>query len=372
MPGVPDVAYNLTNEQVGDVYNTTLRAVEKGEGAGLDIALDHGQYEFVDGILRENKIEVAGTSIAGRIKLDAAGNAKFIDPGEEANPNMVDTTYPYDIPWRYIEGNFSTLRHDILKNMGSNVQLYDFAKLKRLEGLMDVANLVEESFWAAAAPLATTRDSFWGVQSWAGRYASTTPGHGFYGGFPTGWSDVAGIAPCTTGGGTSAVTGGHEKWRNWCGRYTTVNAQWVEEMVTMLTRMKFKAPLLAEALMQAPYNDYRVYCDVDSEIAVGSYQRKRGDDNSVEVAMLANGTKLVKGVPIVPTDCLDYDTEDPFFAINRGLFKAVVLTGDYLRMDGPISGGVRNHDTFTTFINLTCNIRCKNRRQGIGVINKHV
>jgi len=364
--GVPIPTGDITNEQLMDLMNVTTRALDKGR---LDVALDHNTYEFMDTLLRQDKIEETGTAIMGRIKLDNAGNAQFVDPYEAAAPNVVSTTWPFVVPWRLMRSHFSTERHEILMNAGDRVKLYDYADLKRLEGLIDMCNMIEESFWADA-PASNTAKALWGIKVWAGKYLHTADGAGYYGGYPTGWTDVAGIAPCTTGGGTPSVTGGHAKWRNFCAGYKRIDSHFIDQCILTHTRMKFKAPILAEQLLKAPYDRYRIYCNVASSIALGSFQRKRGDDNGPEVARLANGTMVIMGTPIVPTDCLDADTSDPFYFANRAFFKPVVLSGDNLRIDTPIRDRDQS-DVFTTFIWLTANIKCTNRRQGIAVCNKY-
>ena len=364
--GVAIPVGDVSNESLMDLWNTTTRSLDKGN---LDVVLDHNAYDFMDTVLREDKIEEQGVAIQGRIKLDPAGNAAFVDLYEPAQPNVVQTTYPFAIPWRHIRGQFSTERHELLMNAGSDVRLYDYAKLKRLEGLLDICNVIEESFWADA-PASPTDKALWGIKVWCGKYEDTVDGAGYYGGLPnSGWSTIAGIAPSTSGDGASTIAGGHAKWRNFCAGYKAINAHFVDQMALTYKRMRFKAPLLAAQLLQAPYDRYRIFCNVTSALAAESYQRKRGDDNSPDF-LWNTGKPTFRGIPLMDTDCLDADADDPFYFTNRDKFKPVVLVGDNLRVDDPIRD-VAQSDVFTTFIWLTVNLKCTNRREGVACVNKY-
>lgn len=365
--GGPWVVGNLTNEQLSDLWNTTMREVGRGD---MDYALKHQTYLFMDTVLASDKVEVTGTAIQGRISLDDVGNARFIDPYEPAEPAVKSTTWPFAIPWRYMEVHSSIERHEILENMGA-ARLYDLAKLRKAQAIMDLCNLAEESWFSTTAPELATTKALWGLATWAGKYEDTVDGAGFYGGLPAaGWSDLAGIAPCTTGSGTAAITGGQERWRSWCGGYKGFNARWIDRMLECHVRVKFKGPLLATQITQVPFDRFRVYTSITAYLQALSYQRKRGDDNGAELAVLSNGTLTIMGTPILQTDLLDADTDDPFYFVNRAMFVPVVLAGDYLREDVGVRDRLQ-HDVMTDFTNLTVNMKCRNRRQAVAVVNKY-
>jgi len=363
--GVPTPVGDLTNEQLMDLWAITTRS---RKDVGIEWALDHEAYLFVDGILREDRTEEAGTAIQGRINVDSAGNARFVDPWEEVQPEAPNTLVPYAIPWRYIQGNFSTERHELLENAGSAEKLADYADLKRGQGLIDVANLVEESFFADAAGSESAK-ALWGVKTWAGKYEDTVDGAGYYGGMPSGWSSLAGIVPATSGAGASTVTGGKAKWRNFCAGYKTVNAHLIDQMMLTYARMKFRAPLIAQDIVKQPYENFKIITGVKSWVNIGALQRKKGDDNGAELARVG-ATLTFMGTPIEHTDILDDDTDDPIYLINRSKFKAVVLAGDNFRI-GAAMNDRKQPNVFTTFIDLTLNVKCLNRRQGIAVVNKY-
>lgn len=356
----------LTNEQSFDLICLTLASLGRGK---LDVAFEHNSYPFMDEVLKEDRIEVAGTGIQGRIRLDSAGNASWIVKGEEIESKEVQTTAPYAVPWRYCQANYSTEHHDILENSGDDVQLYDYGRLRRLDGIVDLVDMVEGAFWSAA-PATATEKAMWGVNVFAGKYKDTVDGAGYYGGLPgAGWADIQGIVPCTDGSGTAAIAGGHRMWRNWCAGYKAINAHWVKQMDMTMRRMKMRAPLLAADLLKPPHNKFRIYCGVNAAVEASSYQRKRGSDDGPEIAR--NGPRLTfNGILIEETDSLDYDTDWPFFFVNRGYFAPHVLKGDYLR-ETAIKGDRKQPDVNTHFIFLTLNMLLRNRRYGVAVVNKY-
>lgn len=364
--GVPPQTKDLTNEQLMDLMNVTTAELGKGK---LSVVYEYHSYDFIDTILTEDKMQATGWSIQGRIKLDAAGNAKMVDPYESIEPANVSTSSPFSIPWRHFVAHYSWERHEILENAGSAVKLYDYADLKRMEGYQDLCDLVEEAFWADAAS-GPNEKALWGIKTWCAKYEDTTAGYGYYGGNPSGWSDLAGINAADSDSGKSTVSGGKAKWRNWCAGYKAFNQTFLKQMVRTKKKLRFRAPVLAGELKQPRYDKYRVYCNSESEIELWSFQKQLGDDNGREVGRLANGTLTLLGTPIRPTDLLDDDTDDPFYFMNTGVFVPVVLSGDYLRRDGPYNDR-RQPAVFTNVVWLTVNIKCENRRSGVAVVNKY-
>jgi len=364
--GVSPHVEDLTNEKLMDLINVTTANLGKGQ---LSVVYEHHSYDFIDAILTEDKVEKRGVAINGRIQLDATGQASIVDPYEPIEPHVPSSTYPFSVPWRHFQTNWSYERHEILENAGSKEKLYDYAKLKRIEAYKSLCDFVEEAFWGDA-PADPTTKALWGLKAWCAKYEGTTDAGGFYGGNPSGWSDLAGINAADSGTGTSSVTGGKAKWRNYCHGYSGFNATFLEAMVRTWQRMKFKAPVLFDDLPKPAYNKFRIYCNMDSWLGLWKLQKSLGDDNGGEIGRLANGTLTLLGTPIRSTDCLDDDTDDPFYFTNTAEFKPQVLSGDYLRRTGPFNDRLQP-DVFTYVVWLTVNLMCTNRRSGVAVVNKY-
>lgn len=344
-----------------DLLNVTSDNVGKGS---LELALDHNAYEFVDTILRDDRIELdGGTAFTRRIRLDKTGNARWVDPWEREDPKQKDTTYPFTVPWKYLQTYHVYERHQVLMNAGSDEQLFNFVQLQKVGGMEDFCNELEAAMWTY--PTSPDDLEAWGIPAWVCK-CGTAGAAGFYGGRPDGgtnWSTVAGIAPCTSNDGLTNIAGGKERWRNYCAGYKAVNTGLLKIMRTAFKRIRFASPRLVSQAFEKgnPAEDLRIYTNVATSVELEELCEKRNDAYGSNL-MMYEGAAVFKRVPIVETDFLDADTSNPLYLCNRRYFKPIVLTGDYLRESKVYNDGSQ-HNVFRQFMDLTIAIVCLNRQR---------
>jgi len=365
--GVPVPVRDLSDEALMDLLCVTSDEVGRGS---LEMALDHNDYPFIDTILREDRLDLeGGTAITRRIRLDKSGQARWVDPWEPDDPRQVDTVYPFTMPWKYLQTQKTYERHQVLMNAGSDQQIYDFVELQEVSAMEDFCNELEGAAWSV--PASPTEKAMWGVPTWICKAVDAT-GTGFFGGRPDGgtaWADVAGIAPCTSDDGTSSIAGGKARWRNYCAPYTAVNTTLLKTIRTAFKRIRFRAPpMISKAFEKgSPYENFRIYTNVDTSVLLEELAEKRGDRYGANL-MLYEGAVVFNRVPIVGIDWLDADTSDPIYMVNRTFFKAIVLAGDYLRKS-KIYNEANQHNVYRQYTDLTVQTGCTNRQRQ-AVINK--
>ena len=82
--GVPPHVEDLTNEKLMDLMNVTTANLGKGQ---LSVVYEHHAYDFIDAILREDKIEKQGVAINGRVHRHG-GDVHFFTATENAEGNF--------------------------------------------------------------------------------------------------------------------------------------------------------------------------------------------------------------------------------------------------------------------------------------------
>ena len=362
--GITVAVRDLTDMQIRDLMNLSTDNLKQAGEVGLQYALAQESYPFCDQMLQDDKIELeGGTNIVRRISLDDDGGVTFCAIFEQDQTNITDTTFPFTAPFQSMKTAAVWDRLEICRNAGSSEQLYPLMKHRINQKMLAFAQKIENSAWSA--PASPTTMAFWGIPVWVVKIASQTVGvSGFYGGYPTGWSDVAGIVPATSGNGTAAIAGGKDRWRNYAGQYSGINAATLEMLRRMTIKTKFKPPVLVGGTIAPTAENYRFYCNTDSYVAIQTFLDKRGD-TAVKDLTSRDGQPMFNGAPIIAVPNLDADTSNPIYQINRSVFKFYAMAGEYLRI-AEAKQSALNHNMYEKWIDLTGQIVCLNRRlQGV-------
>lgn len=354
MPGV-------SNANLADLIATTLGDMPD---LRLEYALEYEAYEVLDRWFQKDKIQItSGTQIERNIILDRSGNARHVRLYEPATVNVVDIQSQLTIPWRQAETQWSIARQEADRNRAP-ARFVDLLKARRNESMIGLANILQERAWLS--PTSSSDDlNPYGIPYYIPKLSSAQAGEGFYGGSDTNVATTtAGIDPATSGDNTTAIAGGKPLWRSYaCGGtayYEAINATALRTMLKMFLKIRFKAPFVVKQLTEGALSNYRIYVNTDTYVALVELARQQNDQIGADLARY-NGLVVFNRVPIIHEPQLDADTDNPVYMVNHNKFFPFVMQGDYFR-ETPAMNDRIMHDVFTTFVNLSYNYGCINRR----------
>jgi hypothetical protein len=123
----------------------------------------------------------------------------------------------------------------------------------------------------------------------------------------------------------------------------------------------FKSPTIAKDLKDGPTSKYKLYTNVSVLTEYEDLATKSNDNIGSDMDPF-HGNTTFRRVPLVYLPVLDADVDNPVYGVNHAMFYPIVMSGDWMREDGPKSD-IESHNVFTTFVDGTFQIFCKNRRK---------
>jgi len=355
-------AGGVSNEALLDLLKTTQKNLPWD--GGFEVLQKHQTYEVINRWFAEDRVESAGgTSIQRNVQITETGNAEFVRLYQPTDPNVSDVQAQIDVPWRQVQTHYSIDRRELLRNNGPAGYI-KLVKSRRTDAMVDLANLLEERAWQS--PPSSSDDLYpYGIAYWIVPITGaqvTAATSGFQGANPSGFSSCGGI---------DASDSDYARWRSyndvWDSTDGTIADADVTKLCTMFRKLRFVSPITVEQLNTPPLSNLRCYA---SDTTLGSfedYARENNDNLGTDVGRFAGAT-VFKNIPILYADYLDDDASYPFYMINHNYFRPFVLEGDFFRETGPMNDR-RQHDVFTTFVDLSFNFVCTNRQRAGGVIS---
>ena len=325
------------------IIQTTLSEYEKG--SVVDIASDLTEYMFLDKLLPRHKKSHRGKSFKWNLMTKIGENAKHTALFDKRNIDISDNIIQGEVPWRFTKTSYAfDLREEEI-NSGSAEQLVDLIDTRRQGAKAALAVLMEEAGWGKPTDSSDGLTPY-GIEYYIVKNAT----EGFYGGAPSGFSDVAGISPTT-----------YDKWRNYTGPYTNVTKDdLILSMKKSVLETGFKTPMQAPALDQSGIaNKYQIYMNKNTYLEFDKVGESQNDNLGRDVASMF-GTLVFKNNPIIHVPYLDSDDENPVYMVNWNTFEIAVLDNWMLRetiTDAPTYSHV-----VIVEIDLAWNTICKNRR----------
>lgn len=336
----------LTPDQVDDFVNLTLPVFK--EHKWTDLSLEHQEYVSAKLVNEKNVMERGGPSITFKIKTRNTGNARNTGMFAQDRTKVEDVTISASVPWAMQTTNFS---YDIYEDLfqSDRETIIRELVLRDHDAMSDMAELNEENFWSAPTDSTDTRPM--GVPFWLQKDATTTPGGGFNGGNPTGFS--AGAA------GVSSTT--YTRWRNWTFGYSAVDRDdLVVKVKKALAFTSFQAPVPHPELGYGE-SKYNIYTTYRVQEPLERLAENRNDNLGPDLAKYLNAV-VIGGVPVKWVPYLEAnDTSDPLYGINWKVFRPFVKTGCNMRRNPP-KQGARQHSVREVHIDNWMNYICLNRR----------
>lgn len=359
----------VTPQDVADLVSSILPQLDKMNWE--QIAQDLPDYEMMSHWLKDDKVTFNdGIAIRKNLLSQLSGAASHTGMTDIDDVDIPDLMDDLIIPWRHAQTkwgyNFQT---DVLMNSGTS-RINDTVKPRRVAAMLDLANELEAKAWQV--PNWSDKLNPYGLPYWVVFGGATT---GFTGGYPTGPDSV--VHPTIAGVNLTESP----KFRNYSAQYVNVSKpDLLKKMRTALRKTNFKSPIDREEMNSKRGKDRRYYCDEATcsefeDIGEASNENlgrdlapyEAGNGKGHSGVTDVDGTLTFKKNPIIYVPQLD-DTNvftaanSPIYQIDHAVFYPVCLKGDYLRESGPTQAP-NQHNMWRTFIDLTYNFLCVNRRK---------
>lgn len=348
----------LTTDQLLDLTKSTLK--DLGVGRFQQIAQHYQRLEVFARWFKKDKMQFSGgVGIQRNLMTDLPSSAKHVGHLEEDSVDLVDLMAQMNIPWRMATTNWMVIAQEAMMNKGKSF-IFNVLQPRRLGAMIALAELLEARAWSA--PTAADSKNPYGLPYWVVKNNTT----GFNGGYPSDHTTIAGLNLTT-----------YPTFKNYTVQYTDhTKADLIAKMRTMHRKVRFKSPFENPSYAKELSDNYRLYCN---ETSIGAWETLGEAQNenlgrdlapmwAGDVSRNGGGNLMFRGHPIIWVPYLDADTTDPIYMINHETFYPVCLEGDYLRET--TQKAPNQHNVVQTFVDLTYNYLCVDRRQN-GVAAKN-
>lgn len=359
------MANGIPNEDLLDLTRTTL---ENLPDMDFQVALDYQQYPVCNQWFAKDKVQVdSGTSIKRNILLDTSGNARHVRLYQKTPINVADVQQQITAPWCQVQTHYSIERREALRNR-KPARYIPLIKSRRLDAMLDLANLLEERAWLTPASSSDDLNPR-GILYWLSFREEGVTAATDDGGFSCYTIHYQDGATTTSKGGIDGST--YDKWRNWGAVYTAIDADFVRRMRKAFHAVNFKSPMLVKDLSRGPAARNRIYMGL-SELSDYEDLVTSANDNLGRDLDPFHGMTTFRRVPVIHTPQLDgysvigsgdtANTPAPVIGVNHAHFYPMVLEGDWLRESEPMKD-VEQHNVQTVFVDSSYQYFCNNVRQ---------
>lgn len=368
----------VSNEELLDMLQLTQAFYP--HKPNVEVLLKYSVHEGLDRLFSDEAREVipAGKSIDCRVQVKTSGAAKQTRPYAVDAPSVSPVVKPLTVNWTYHQTDYTIERNEMLQNMGSKVQLGSLVKSRRLDALLDSADLLEELIWDV--PLTTSDDlNPYGVPYHLVPITSAqvaAPTSGFQGQNPLAQDAGDFGSHC----GLDASASDNALWKSYNDVWTSTDGSVTEDdldkMRTAFRKCRFRSPQNVKELDEVPGRNLRFYAGNTWITQAERAARAQNDQVGADIGKFAEQTAF-KRIPLIYVPILDgRDSSNtvygqyPLVAINWNFLKIAVLKGNIFRENKPINTR-EQHNVFTTFFDLTWQMYTNNR-QRLGFILSYV
>ena len=331
----------LTATGLNDLVQTTLRNL--GKPNFTEIATDLQDHTAMQSLLKKDRVTFqGGVGAQWDVMVNHSGSAANVGLGASDNVSIVDTMVQATADWRNTTANWSVIGQEVSMNQGE-ARIVDLIKERRIACMIALAELMESNFWG---PPVASDDQVtpWGVNTWIVKNAT----EGFNGGAPSGFTTI-GLNPTT-----------YPRWKNWTAQYASVSRDdFIRKARKAATFTRFKPPV--EGIPTFNTGDRYGYYTNYGVIGPLEEALESQNDNLGEDVASQDGKVMFRRVGVVWVPKLEADTTNPFYGINWGYFKTVILSGWWLKETSvPIYPG--QHTVSAHFLDCTYQWITRNRR----------
>jgi hypothetical protein len=331
----------LQEQDMRDLVTGTLR--NYGPPRFKQIATELQSYEVMPKWFKRDKVMIqGGTGLKRTLMARTNRTAYHTGIAGEDVTSITDLFEQIDVPFRHAVASWSYITQQVLVNRGKEL-VVNVIKPKRTAAMIDMAEELEYKAWAAPTP--DNDVDPYGIPWWIVKNAT----QGFNGGYPTGFSTMAGINLDTV-----------PNFKNWTDTYVAISKQdLVKKLRRMLMYCGWKSPLRASDMLDDKAM-YRFYCNFETELEVNDVATAQNDNLGPDVTNM-DGQAMIKRFPLVAVPALNTHTDNPIYAVDHNCFYPFIRQGDFLRETGMIRDANR-HNVWHHFIDLGYNYIMINRR----------
>ncbi len=358
----------VKNADLADLIATTINDLPDQE---FEVAWDNEDYEFCR-IYQSERMEVdGGPNIERKVMLDPTGNASYRRLYDTDTPAVGSTIHTITVPWTQIGTNYSWDKVEIMRNKNSAKGFVNLLKTRRVDGLWDLANLIEERAWKTPDSATDDKNPL-GVPYYLNFFTDTSgtvnTGAGFNG--------VA--AKYQDGNFTGTIAGidatAEAKWRNYCALYTNVNNAMLKIFRVAFMKTRFKVPNFINDPSNKRTAAKRIYTDSDTAASLMELADLK-DDKHTGKEVLGNLTIddsslcRINRLPVIYIPQLEGADYTPIYCIDFAKFVPYVQDGYWMDEGEPVTDRSQ-HTVFTVFLDGAHNNLCTNRRTAGFVLHK--
>jgi hypothetical protein len=332
----------------------------------FEVAWTNQDYEGTRIFNSESMQVDGGNQIERKVMLSTTGNARYRRNFDVDDPQISDTIHTIKVPWTRLSTNYSWDELELIRQGKQGAtQIISLLKTRRIDGLWDLADLIEERFWKT--PTSATDDLYpYGIPYYINPMDSGATTDGFVGKT----IQYQGGTNGTTCANINANT--YDKWRNYAAIYSAVDNAMLKKFRIAFAKCNFKAPTNLTDPGQVRTAQKRIYCDWDvwadmCDLADAKDDNHRGKDILGNIRVDDGGTVLVNRLQVVPIPQLDGFTWSssaiaPIFCVDFKYIIPIVQDGYWMREKSPMVDRGQ-HTTFTVFLDGSHCILCTNRRR---------
>jgi hypothetical protein len=358
----------VKNSALVDLIATTLNDLPKQE---FEVMWDNQDYEFCR-IYQNERMEIdGGNQIERKVMLDPTGNARYRRLYDTDNPAVGETMHTIKVPWTQIGTNYSWDKVEIMRNKNSAKGFVNLLKTRRVDGLWDLANLIEDRAWKT--PDSANDDiNPYGVPYYLNFFTDAS-------GTVNSTAGFNGVAAEYQNGNFTANIAGIDaseepKWRNYCAPYTKVDNSMLKAFRIAFMKTRFKVPINISDPSDKRTAAKRIYTDSSTVADLMEFADLR-DDNHSGKDVLGNlrvdegGLCFINRLPVVFIPQLEGADYSPIYCIDFAKFIPYVQDGYWMDEGEPITDRTQ-HTVFTVFLDGAHNNLCINRRTAGFVMHK--
>lgn len=351
----------LAYEQINDLVAGTLK--ELGRNRFQQIAQPLQQYPVVSRWFRKNKVQFdEGVGIQRNLMITLSNQARHTGLTATDTADIPQLMAQLSVNWRHAQNAWAFGYQEILMNRGKAL-VFKVIQPRRTDCMISLAAELEAKAWTLAPSGDVNLP--WGLPFWVVYAAAAAPG-AFTGGYPSGYSTMAGISLTTA-----------PNFQNYTCTYTgtPTKADLVNSMRAGHRRIFWHSPVNVSDYRKGEYGDLQLYTDETTLRAFESIGEGQNENLGRDIAPFggAGDVKFVEATltfrrhPIRWIPQLDDTTvytaaTHPIYMIDHSTFYPACLAGDYLR-ESQVIRAPTQHNMYRVFVDLTYNYLCVDRRR---------